>query len=64
MSHFAEIKPNGTVIDVICAEPDTINNGVLGDPHRFVQTSYNGKFRNKFARVGDRYDRALDMFLP
>ena len=47
MSHFAEIKPNGLVIRVVSAEPDVINNGVLGDPLRFVQTSYNAKFRNK-----------------
>ena len=64
MSHFAEIKPNGLVIDIISAEPDVINNGVMGDPHKFIQTSYNGNFRNKFAKRGDKYDRALDMFIP
>lgn len=64
MSHFAEIKPNGLVVNVICIEPDMINNGSFGDPHKFIQTSYNGNFRNKFAKVGDRYDRTLDMFVP
>ena len=64
MSHFAGIKPNGLVIDIISAEPDVINNGVMGDPHKFIQTSYNGNFRNKFAKRGDKYDHALDMFIP
>lgn len=64
MSHFAEIRPNGNVVSVICAEPDVINMGVMGDPHKFIQTSYNGNFRNKFANIGDRYDRSLDMFIP
>lgn len=63
MSHFAEIKPNGLVIRVVSAEPDIINNGVLGDPLRFVQTSYNAKFRNKFATPNYMYDRNLDMFI-
>ena len=64
MSHFAEIRPNGNVVSVICAEPDVINLGVMGDPHKYIQTSFNGNFRNKFARIGDRYDRSLDMFIP
>ena len=63
MSHFAEIRPNGLVINVIRIEPDLVNNGVFGDPHKFIQTSYNGNFRNKFAKKGDKYDRALDMFI-
>ena len=64
MSHFAEIKPNGTVVRVLTAEAGVINSGILGDPHKFIQTSYNGKFRNKFAAVGDVYDRTNDVFLP
>ena len=64
MSHYAKIKPNGKVIAVLSAEPIDVNNGVLGDPHQFIQTSYNGKFRNKYAAVGDTYDRKLDMFIP
>lgn len=64
MPHFAQIKPNGKVVNVIVAEPITINNGTVGDPHQYIQTSYNHKFRNKFAAIGDVYDRKLDMFLP
>ena len=64
MSHFAEIKPNGTVLRVLTAEAGVINSGILGDPHRFIQTSYNGRFRNKFAAAGDVYDRLNDVFLP
>lgn len=64
MSHFAKIKYDGTVLKVIAAEPAAIHNGVMGNPHEYIQTSYNHKFRNKFAAVGDTYDRQLDMFLP
>ena len=63
MSHYAKIKPNGKVIAVISAEPIDVNNGKLGDPHQYVQTSYNHKFRNKYAAVGDTYDKKLDMFI-
>ena len=40
MSHFAKIE-NGTVTQVIVAEPDFISTGALGDPASWVQTSYN-----------------------
>lgn len=40
MSHFAHIK-NGIVTQVIVAEQDFINLGVVGDPSEWIQTSYN-----------------------
>jgi hypothetical protein len=40
MSHFAKIE-NNIVTEVIVAEQDFINSGVVGDPDSWVQTSYN-----------------------
>ena len=41
MAHFAEINENNIVLRVIVAEQDFINTGALGDPSRWIQTSYN-----------------------
>jgi len=41
MSHFAQIDDTNTVINVIVAEQDFINTGLLGDPSKWIQTSYN-----------------------
>jgi len=62
MSHFAEIK-DGVVKRVIVAEQDFINSGLVGDSFNWVQTSYNSNFRNKFAGVGDTYDKVNDVFI-
>ena len=40
MSHFAKVE-NGIVKEVIVAEQDFIDTGVLGDPSLWIQTSYN-----------------------
>lgn len=48
MSHFAKIE-NGIVTEVIVAEQDFIDSGVVGDPNLWVQTSYN-------TRGGVHYD--------
>jgi hypothetical protein len=40
MSHFAKVE-NGVVTDVIVAEQDFIDSGLVGDPSLWVQTSYN-----------------------
>ena len=62
MSHFSEIK-DGVVQRVIVAEQDFINSGLIGDTFNWVQTSYNNNFRNKFAGVGDTYDKVNDVFV-
>lgn len=36
---------------------------VYPDCVNIVQTSYNGKFRRKFAGIGDFYDKQLDCFI-
>lgn len=63
MSHFAEIDENGTVLRVIVAEQDYINTGRLGDPKKWVQTSYNNNIRKRFAGIGYQYDKARDAFI-
>ena len=40
MSHFAKVE-NGVVTDIIVAEQDFIDSGLVGDPALWIQTSYN-----------------------
>ncbi len=63
MSHFAKIE-NGVVANVIVAEQDFINSGLVGDSFLWVQTSYNSNFRKHFASIGFTYDQARDAFIP
>ena len=63
MSHFAKIDNDNIVTQVIVAEQDFINSGVVGDSFRWIQTSYNNNFRKQFAAVGDTYDAAKDKFI-
>ena len=62
MSHFAKLD-NNIVTEVIVAEQDFINSGVVGDSFLWVQTSYSGSFRKNYAAVGDTYDKAKDAFI-
>ncbi len=62
MAHFAKLN-NNTVTEVIVAEQDFINSGVVGDSFLWVQTSYNSNFRKNFAAVGMTYDKTRDAFL-
>ena len=63
MSHFAKLN-NNTVTEVIVAEKNFINSGLVGDEFLWVQTSYNNNFRMNFAAIGDTYDVARDAFIP
>ena len=63
MSHFAKIDSNNIVENVIVAEQDFINSGAVGDSFLWVQTSYNGKFRGKYASIGDTWDKVNEMFI-
>ncbi len=40
MSHFAKVE-NNIVTEVIVAEQDFIDSGIVGDPSLWIQTSYN-----------------------
>jgi len=75
MAHFAKVE-NGKVVQVIVAEQDFIDSGVVG--HGWVQTSYNTRgnvhygqdgqpdggvaLRGNYAGIGYTYDEANDVF--
>lgn len=69
MAHFAEVDTNNLVVRVLVTD----NNDPAGDEGyqwlidnlggRWVQTSYNGTIRGKFAGIGDTYDEELDVFV-
>ena len=64
MAHFAKIDSNNIVTEVIVAEQDFINSGVVGDSFLWVQTSYNSNFRKNFAKIGDTWDVTKNAFIP
>lgn len=76
MAHFAELDDTNHVLSVIVVGNDdcTDENGdeseevgvqfcidLLGG--RWIQTSYNGRMRGKYAAVGDLYDVSVDEFV-
>jgi len=78
MAHFAELDKNNNVIAIhIVANDELIVDGVeveqkgidfLKDFFKnqnatFIQTSYNGTFRKRYAAVGDIYDYVRDAFI-
>ena len=80
MSHFAEIDDNNIVTRVIVAEQDFIDTGAVGDPSKWIQTSYNTRggvhygqdgnpdsgepLRKNYAGIGYTYDAGRDAFIP
>lgn len=73
MAHFAQINEENIVTQVIVAEQDFINSGVVGDPASWIQTSYNTRagvhilggtpLRKNYAGIGYTYDRQRDAFI-
>lgn len=70
MSHFARVI-NEIVVDVVVAEQDFINTGLLGPVDQWIQTSYNTKanqhpegrpLRGNYAGIGFVYDSGNDVF--
>ena len=61
---FAYVNNDGIVTQVIVADQNFINSGVVGDSFRWIQTSYNENFRKNFAGIGYKYDRIRDAFIP
>ena len=41
MGHYAHINENNVVDNVIVAQAEFINSGAVGDPSRWIKTSYN-----------------------
>ena len=69
MAHFARIDENNIVIDVQVVHNSLEHRGAdflsidLGLGGRWIQTSYNGNFRRRFAGIGYTYDEYSDVFL-
>jgi hypothetical protein len=76
MAHFAELDDNNIVLRVyVVHDEDTKNSegqeseevgqqfltNIFGG--RWLQTSYNSTFRNKFAGITDIYDEIKDVFI-
>ena len=77
MAHFARLDENDTVTMVtVVSNADMVDGGgaeqeslgisvcesVIG-PGPWVQTSYNGNFRRRYAGIGMRYDAVRDAFI-
>ncbi len=76
MAHFAQIDDNNIVTNVIVVHNNELldDKGIESEwkgiefciQHfggRWVQTSYNAKFRGKYAGIGHTYDETLDEFI-
>lgn len=76
MSHFAELDQNNIVLRVIVVDTkdnstaDGVEKESIGQAFcerlfggRWVQTSYNGNIRKRYAGAGYTYDEALDAFI-
>ena len=72
MAHFAKVV-DGTVTQVIVAEPEFFQTFVDSSPGEWIQTSYNthggqhpeGRpLRKNYAGIGFTYDRTKDAFIP
>lgn len=67
MAHFAKIE-EGIVTQVVVVDNEHETNGEaylnsLGLDGTWVQTSYNGNIRGKYAGIGDTYDSVADVFV-
>lgn len=77
MAHFARIKDN-IVHEVIVINNEVVENkefpesesigiafckSLYGEDTEWLQTSYNGNFRGKYAGSGDLYDLETDTFI-
>lgn len=77
MAHFAELDKNNRVLRVIVIDNSVVEtpNGdneqsgidfcksIFGEDTNWIQTSYNGNLRGKFAGVGDLYNPKTDAFV-
>jgi hypothetical protein len=67
MAHFAKIE-EGIVTQVVVVDNEHEQDGEaylnsLGLDGTWVQTSYNGNIRGKYAAIGDSYDSVADVFV-
>ena len=59
MSHYAKIDDNNMVVEVIVAEQDFIDSGIVGDPSKWIQTSYNTRGGVHYAPNSDDPDGGI-----
>lgn len=77
MAHFAEIDENNIVLKVLVVNNEILLNGDGTESEQkgidflksifggnWLQTSYNHKFRKRFAAKGYSYDLERDAFIP
>lgn len=79
MAHFAQLNNNNIVVQVILVNNNVINNlsfpksesigvefckSLFGQDTNWKQTSYNNKFRGRYAGIGYTYDPVKDEFNP
>jgi hypothetical protein len=72
MAHFAEIDENNIVLRVTVSDQEYIDSGAVGDPSKWIQTSYNTRggvhilggtpFRKNYAGPGMIWDPVRDAF--
>ena len=78
MAHFAELDENNIVLRVIVVSNEDIKDKtgnenekvgisflhqLFGISAKWVQTSYNARFRGKYAGIGDFFDESNDIFI-
>jgi hypothetical protein len=77
MAHFARINDEDVVVDVIVISNEDIRDDEGNEIEEigielcrkicglgtWLQTSYNGSFRRRYAVVGGQFDRQADVFL-
>lgn len=69
MAHFAEIDNTNKVLRILVVDNSQEHRGQeflaedCGLGGTWIQTSYNGNIRGKFAGIGDVYDPINDIFV-
>lgn len=72
MAHFAKINSDNVVEQVIVINNNEVPDeaigiafckSLFGEDTNWIQTSYNGNFRGRFAGVGMTYDPIKDEFV-
>lgn len=69
MAHFAKIDENNKVVEILVVDNSQEHRGQeflandCGLGGTWIQTSYNGNIRGKFAGIGDIYDLVNDRFI-
>lgn len=79
MAHFAQLDENDVVTQVIVVHNNELKDDegkeseaegikflheTFGAGIKWVQTSYNNKFRKRYAGIGFKYHSDLDAFIP